>query len=58
MAIVMYARHDPDASPVLVAGFTGLAAVFLALAVFVYRPLLRHPGSSGMPNLHEVFRSY
>jgi hypothetical protein len=39
MAVVMLARHDPDASAAVAGGFIGFAAVFVALSVALYRPL-------------------
>jgi hypothetical protein len=39
MAITMLVNADPDASPVLAAGFAVLTLAFAALALAVYRPL-------------------
>lgn len=45
MAVIMYARHDPDASPALVGGFAGLTTAVAMLTVTLLRPVLaRRPG--------------
>jgi hypothetical protein len=49
MATVMLARSDPDASAALVAAFTGFAAVYVALAVALYRPLFAARTDDGPP---------
>ncbi len=41
MAVVMLAHHDPDASPVLAAGFGAFTLAFAALTVAAFRPLVR-----------------
>lgn len=44
MAVVMILHDDPDASAGLAAGFLVFAALFIALAVALYRPLFHHGG--------------
>jgi hypothetical protein len=39
MAVIMYVRADPDASPGLMISFLAFALVFAGLAVLIYRPL-------------------
>ena len=41
MALVMLAHHDPDASPVLAAGFAAFTCAFAGLTVASCRPLVR-----------------
>lgn len=50
MAVVMYTRADPDASPALMAGFLSFALLFAGLAVVTYRPLFsRRAGAAAEP---------
>ena len=38
MAVVMYVNADPDASLVLVGGFSAFALAFATLTILLYRP--------------------
>jgi hypothetical protein len=42
MGITMYLNDDPDASPVVAAGFAALTLAFAALAFALYRPPFHH----------------
>jgi hypothetical protein len=46
MAIVMAARHDPDASTVTVIGSVLMAALLAGATGYVYRPLFRRAGAN------------
>jgi hypothetical protein len=42
MAVVMLVRDDPEADATTAAGLSVAALIFLAVAVWLYRPLLKH----------------